>query len=155
MKNQFVGDINDYYKYGLLRILSGHGKKKLGVCWMRTHVGNPRNGGKIGYLNKPRKWRSYDPDVFDVLHKIVLEDRDRRAKRIEEAKILPSAGFFRNDMPENSKQREDYFRQMLQKFAGADVIFFDPDVGTVPPKGAPAPRRQSKWLYYDELGKAF
>jgi len=55
MKNQFVGDINDYYKYGLLRILSCLGKKEIGVCWMLTP-------DRTEYLEDPRKWRDFDPD---------------------------------------------------------------------------------------------
>jgi hypothetical protein len=36
MKNQYFGDINDYRKYGLLRILSDEGSMRTGVCWMLT-----------------------------------------------------------------------------------------------------------------------
>jgi len=28
MKNQYFGDINDYKKYSLLRLLGGHGQQK-------------------------------------------------------------------------------------------------------------------------------
>ena len=36
MKNQYFGDINDYRKYGLIRLLADGGKIKAGVCWMLT-----------------------------------------------------------------------------------------------------------------------
>lgn len=36
MKNQYFGDINDYRKYGLIRLLTGAGKLKTTVCWMLT-----------------------------------------------------------------------------------------------------------------------
>ena len=36
MKNQYFGDINDYRKYGLLRILTNGGEIKTAVCWMLT-----------------------------------------------------------------------------------------------------------------------
>ena len=35
MKEQYVGDENDYRKYALLRALAATGLK-LGVCWMLT-----------------------------------------------------------------------------------------------------------------------
>ena len=35
MKNQYVGDIGDYGKYGLLRFLAGHGIK-IGINWYLT-----------------------------------------------------------------------------------------------------------------------
>ena len=34
MKNQYFGDINDYRKYGLLRILTNGGEVDTAVCWM-------------------------------------------------------------------------------------------------------------------------
>ena len=36
MKHQYVGDINDYRKYALLRALSAGGANRIGVCWMLT-----------------------------------------------------------------------------------------------------------------------
>lgn len=36
MKHQYVGDINDYRKYTLLRLLSSGGTNRIGVCWMLT-----------------------------------------------------------------------------------------------------------------------
>ncbi|HUW95833.1 MAG TPA: hypothetical protein VMW58_08590 [Anaerolineae bacterium] len=44
MKNQYFGDINDYRKYGLLRILTNLGEIKTAVCWVRTPDGEPING---------------------------------------------------------------------------------------------------------------
>ena len=38
MKNQYFGDVNDYRKYGLLRLLGRAGKVKIGVCWMLTRT---------------------------------------------------------------------------------------------------------------------
>ena len=34
MKNQYFGDINDYRKYGLLRVLCNRGEIETAVCWM-------------------------------------------------------------------------------------------------------------------------
>lgn len=36
MKHQYVGDINNYRKYALLRALSADGANRIGVCWMLT-----------------------------------------------------------------------------------------------------------------------
>lgn len=41
VKHQYVGDINDYRKYALLRALSAGGANRIGVCWMLT----PDDGG--------------------------------------------------------------------------------------------------------------
>ncbi len=34
MKNQYFGDINDYRKCGLLRLLTGRGSLSTAICWM-------------------------------------------------------------------------------------------------------------------------
>jgi hypothetical protein len=141
MKNQFVGDINDYYKYGLLRILSGPGKKGLGVCWMRTPDGTE-------YLDDPRKWRKYDPELFDKLRRTV---HARTVRRVQEAGILPSARFHGELFKGGLKDRGNYFREVLDKFAGVRLVFFDPDVGLAPSAG----KLNNKRLHVEELGSAF
>ena len=46
MKNQYFGDINDYRKYGLIRILSNSGIIRTGICWMLT-PDDTRTDGKF------------------------------------------------------------------------------------------------------------
>ena len=47
MKNQYFGDINDYRKYGLIRLLTGAGQLKTAVCWMLA-PGDPLPAGCAG-----------------------------------------------------------------------------------------------------------
>jgi hypothetical protein len=83
MKNQYVGDINDYRKYGLLRLLSGNESLSTAICWMLT-VNDERTDGKfIDYLSNSSEWRDYDPELFDVLQNIVLEKKIRNVSEIE------------------------------------------------------------------------
>lgn len=67
MKNQYFGDINDYRKYGLLRILADSGKLKIGICWMLTSDDKRSDGRRISYLQSPSKWSDYDKDLFEQL----------------------------------------------------------------------------------------
>ena len=50
MKNQYFGDINDYRKYGLLRIVAGPGKMSLLVAWMLT-PDDGKTDGEIHFLS--------------------------------------------------------------------------------------------------------
>ena len=52
MKNQYVGDIGDYGKYGLLRFLSNRGIK-IGINWYLTEDDKSSDGKFIEYLKKP------------------------------------------------------------------------------------------------------
>jgi hypothetical protein len=57
MKNQYVGDINDYRKYGLMRALSGYGEITTAVCWMLTPGDGRADGSFMIYLDMRVKWR--------------------------------------------------------------------------------------------------
>ena len=60
MKNQYFGDVNDYRKYGLLRILTGFGSMTSCVCWMLTADDGRPDGGQVDYLLKPAFWSKYE-----------------------------------------------------------------------------------------------
>src|SRR4051794_40207541 len=71
MKNQYVGDINDYRKYALLRILAGPGDIRIGVCWMLTPNDGRQDGGMTKYLGDQSLWQPHDPGLFDVLRTVI------------------------------------------------------------------------------------
>src|SRR5690348_13581586 len=91
MKEQYVGDINDYRKYALLRHFAVEGDLRIGVCWMLTP---PDNGNLRSYLNQPATWRDYDSDVFDHLQRVQADEAPSRLAAIEGGGIIPSALFF-------------------------------------------------------------
>jgi len=67
MKNQYFGDIHDYRKYGLIRILSDKGSIRTGICWMLTPNDTRTDGKFKDYLAKPEKYKKYDSDLYDFL----------------------------------------------------------------------------------------
>ncbi len=92
MKNQYVGDINDYRKYGLLRLLTDYGRLRTGICWMLTPDDGRTDGKFISYLQNPDRWRHYDPGLYERLSAFIVEG-DRSIARIERDGILDSASF--------------------------------------------------------------
>ena len=110
MKHQYVGDINDYRKYALLRALSAGGANRIGVCWMLTQPDGKTDGGKRGYLEKPEKYRHHDPELFDVLVP-TLDPSFRRVGHIEDSSIIPGAAFHSSDsdfLPQAVGERTAY-----------------------------------------------
>ena len=91
MKNQYVGDIGDYGKYGLLRFLASHGIK-IGVNWYLTENDGSTDGKFTTYLKNPAD-RVYDPELFDALQNIA-DHPDKTVKMIKQAGIIPDAEFF-------------------------------------------------------------
>lgn len=97
MKNQYAGDVNDYKKFGLLRLIEASGIGKLLVAWMLTPDDGGEDGSKRSYLADPDEWRSFDPELFDSLK--ALADEAPSTRRLQEAKLLRSATFFRQHVP--------------------------------------------------------
>ena len=133
MKNQYVGDIGDYGKYGLLRFLASHGIK-IGVNWYLTENDGSTDGRFTTYLKNPAD-RVYDPELFDALQNIA-DHPDKTVKMIKQAGIIPDAEFF-GEMLKSSSLKADarewnrrlWFNNSTLMLGNAELIFADPDNG--------------------------
>jgi hypothetical protein len=153
VKEQYVGDINDYRKYALLRLLSQSGLK-LGVCWMLTPNDGRSDGNKLGYLDQPRQER-HDPELFALLKRVRDEPDARRLILIEGSGILPGAVFVNTTVPETLFERQMWFRQASVVLTETDLVFFDPDNGIEVSSVAMGRRSSSKYVYRDELAATY
>lgn len=153
MKEQYVGDVNDYRKYALLRLL-GRSGLKLGVCWMLTPNDGRSDGNKLGYLDQPKQER-HDPELFSLLRRVRNEPDARRLILIEGSEILPRAVFVNTIVPETLFERQLWFRQASAALADTDLIFFDPDNGIEVGSVAKGRRNSSKYVYRDELAATY
>ena len=133
MKNQYVGDIGDYGKYGLLRFLSGHGIK-IGVNWYLTEADSSSDGKFTGYL-KNSKERIYDPELFDLLKGIANRPK-KTVRMVESAGIIPGADFYSEVLKSSSLEadarectRSLWFNNSTLLLKDAELIFADPDNG--------------------------
>ena len=124
MKNQYFGDINDYKKYGLLRNLANNGQYKIGVCWMLTADDGRSDGKFTTYLNDPRRYRQYDPVLFDLLQKWVISENNRNVSVAENIGILPNAEYYSEFLTDSQSDRVAYFKEMKEKLSTCDLIFF-------------------------------
>jgi hypothetical protein len=151
MKNQYFGDINDYRKYGLLRILTNGGEIKTAVCWMLTPDDGRGDGGRIKYLSQPEEWRDLDSQLFDHLRRIVLHGGVRKVSEIENSELLSSCCFFSELVPDERQARAGYHKSAMDSARGCDLVFFDPDNG-IEVKSKPYGRKgSSKYLYWCEI----
>ncbi len=126
MQDNYVGDIGDYGKYGLLRAVTASGLR-LAVNWylvVPKHPGKQDDGKYTTYLHKPDEYRYYDPALFDCLSDIVK--RERSIEALEESGIL-KAQFFSE--PLSVPDRTRWHKAALNSTSGADVVFLDPDNG--------------------------
>lgn len=153
MKEQYVGDVNDYRKYALLRLF-GQSGLRLGVCWMLTPNDSRSDGNKLGYLDQPKQER-HDPELFALLRRVRNEPDARRLILIEGSEILPRAVFVNTVVPETLFERQLWFKQASAALADADVIFFDPDNGLEVGSVGKGRRNSSKYVYRDELAATY
>lgn len=133
MKNQYVGDIGDYGKYGLLRFLIKKGIK-IGVNWYLTENDGSTDGKFTKYLQTPAE-RKYDPELFDCL-KDIADRRDKTVGMIESFGILPGTSFFSEILKSSSLNvkargltRRLWFNNSTLLLSDAELIFADPDNG--------------------------
>jgi hypothetical protein len=155
MKNQYFADINDYRKYGLLRILADGGKLKTTVCWMLTPNDERTDGRFTSYLDASETWSHYDPELFGILQSCITQQNKRTVHSAEAKQIIPAATYFPKILPDNPDQRRQYFAEFRVCAAEHDLVFFDPDNG-IEVRSVPYGSRHScKYIYWSELADTF
>jgi hypothetical protein len=155
MKNQYFGDINDYRKYGLLRVLNETCGLRLGVCWMLTESDNRSDGEIRDYLKKPNRWRRYDPELYDALQRLSDVNSIRSVQLAEKWTLIPGALYFSRMLKDNKEERMEYFQQVWSELQDCPVIFFDQDNGMEVKSRKYGNQHSSKYLYWREVKETY
>lgn len=124
MRNQFIGDINDYHKYQTLNELSRSGD--VNVCWML-------NDDIEGQSSRFVKYKNYDP-LASFLTNLVETGR-RNVTEIENCNLIKVKHYYR--------QIEDI---RIEDISG--ILFFDPDNGI---EVKSAKKNDNRYLYYRDI----
>ena len=92
MQDRYAGDVGDFGKFGMLRILENSGLK-IGVNWYLVGDENHNNDGKhIGYLEN-KKFKSCDEELLIAL-KNMLKSGERSVKEIEKLDLLNAGKYY-------------------------------------------------------------
>ena len=131
MKNEYVGDVNDFAKYALLKQLAGMHvpeRLRLGVNWYLT-PDSGREGAKTSYLDRPQPnvFLGADSVLFRQLRQLICEGR-RSVFSVEADKLLPGDTVFFSE-PVASIDRYVWSRRGGSALAACDLVFLDPDNG--------------------------
>jgi hypothetical protein len=172
MQNRFFGDVGDFGKYGLLRILSGMTSGapmlKLGIVWYLIPDETHNADGKfISYLlRKDGFFRDCDEQLYDELRSLLFDETgqiiaaNRNVSSAETSGILHEGTLFYSQplaYPENlstsnrSTLRKEWFAPALIKVASADVVFVDPDNGIECPTYKRISKKGPKYVFWDDL----
>jgi hypothetical protein len=153
MKDQYVGDVNDYLKYALLRALTGQAER-LVVAWMLTPSDERTDGRRLSYLHQGHRYRRLDPTLFDALNSLVTADA-RSVRAVEDAGLLADSAYVKGALTDDRFRRDRYFEDVWAATSGRTLLFFDPDNGMAVRSVRKGARNSSKYLYWDELQKAY
>jgi hypothetical protein len=152
VKDQYVGDYNDFVKYALLRAILAQ-ELPLVVCWMLTEDDGSSEGGKLAYLEKPSAFRHLDPDAFDAMAQLVGSGSRSVAEVETSGLLLPGAAYFSRRLADNSSSRSVFFRELWRQ--PPSVLFFDPDNGFEVASKPRGRRDSSKYVYWSEVEETF
>jgi len=155
VKNHYFGDVNDYRKYGLLRVLSHETGLRCLVAWMLTPDDGRPDGRLTQYLTHPDTWRSYDPDLFDTLRAAVSVRGIRDVDVIVSSGLLPGASFFPGIVPDQLPERTQWSDHLLAASVGHDLVFLDPDNGIEVKSKPIGCKDSSKFVCWRELNALF
>lgn len=144
MKDQYVGDRNDFVKYAILRRFEP-AVSRLVVCWMLTPPDSSGQGARTDWRER-ESFRGIDPPLSNELGALV--DRgEHSVERVKEVGLLGEATcFYRDPFPSAADERKVYFDGLRAKLRDDDLVFFDPDNG-LEPEG----KSDSKHLRWEEF----
>lgn len=127
MRDQYVGDIGDFAKYGLLRYLTGIMPADRDPCLSLGVIWYARPDLGTDYLNDQETFQNCDPELFNSLRAIV---NTRTLAKIEGLGILGKATkYWRCSVPSEKPKRIAWLNGALKRVSGCDVVFLDPDNG--------------------------
>ena len=154
MRDQFVGDIGDFAKYGLLRALVRNGAaRRLGVVWY-ANVDDPASthGGQTSYLGASGEaYRQCDPALYSSLLSIVNSEQ-RRISAVEESGLLGADIRYWSELtPDRYSQRLDWSVGALNRVKNCDLVFLDPDNGLRLESASASGSVSPEHAYKDEL----
>ena len=173
MQDQYVGDIGDFGKYGLLRHLTGmrsdaapEDALRLGVVWYLFPDGGNNDGTFTDYLCNPKprdsKLRDCDPELYWSLRRLVREC-NRNIFSVRMSGILPRDTAYHGQSlsyPDGESQsskklrREAWIKGALEATKEASLVFVDPDNG-ITEKPIQLRKNGPKYVFMDDLNRFY
>jgi hypothetical protein len=124
MRDQYAGDVSDFLKFALLRVLAGS-DRRLGVAWYYVPGDDGRADGRHLEWRGEVGWKALDA----VLHAELSALEIRTVAALEFLAIWPPGAIFHNDPMSPKAERAEWCRRKREILEPADLVFVDPDNG--------------------------
>jgi hypothetical protein len=171
MQHRYFGDVGDFGKYGLLRILAGlDGEQllRLGVVWyLYPDEAHNADGKYVHYLQKnDPAFRDCDKELYDKLRALLFDafgrliEANRHLSNAEKSRILPETTVFFSEPLAYPKEllikarlalRNRWLADALTKTACADMVFLDPDNGIECASVKRTAKKGPKYAYWSDI----
>ena len=152
MQDRYAGDVGDFGKIGMLRIIEDTGLR-VGINWYLVGDESHNNDGKhIGYL-MDKKFFDCDDNLLASL-KSMLQKDVRSVSEIEKLDLLCTKKYYHERMIEPRKQtgiRSEWHQKGLGAMLGCDLIFLDPDNGMLPKSISRGSDKSIKYVLPEEI----
>jgi len=156
MQDRYVGDVGDFGKIGMLRLIADSGLK-VGINWYRTYKPEEHNndGKHLGYL-KNKQFETCDDELYNKLR--VITEGIRNIAALEEAKLIRDALYYSAILkPRNDKSfsRDIWFKNSKKELEDSNIIFCDPDNGLLVSSISLSSAKSDKYVTEEELVEYF
>ncbi|NLO08604.1 MAG: hypothetical protein GX129_01885 [Clostridiales bacterium] len=153
MQDRYVGDVGDFGKLGLLRIISKFGLR-IGVNWYLTYKPEEHinaDGKHIGYFNND-SFKDCDNELLKSLY--VITKGTRSVEALEDANLISNAIYYKRILKPGSDKyfnRIEWHSEALEELSESDIIFCDPDNGLIVKSVSRNSNKSDKYILHDEL----
>jgi len=151
LKDQYFGDINDYLKYGLIRLLQAETGLRVLVTWMLTPDDGRRDGELRTYLDQPNRWQPFDPELHKGLQALLQTNSAPRVALIEQSQLLNGAQYFSEIVPDHGDLRRTWAAKLAEAASQSELVFLDPDNGLEVPSRPYGKKFSSKYVFWHEV----
>ena len=153
MKDQYFGDINDYRKYGLIRVLQEETGIRVLIAWMLTPDDGRRDGALRAYLDQADCWQPFDPELHKELQALLQANSAPRVALIERSRLLDGAQYFSEIVPDHGVLRRTWAATLVEAASQSELVFLDPDNGLEVPSRPYGRKLSSKYVFWHEVNQ--
>ena len=153
MQDRYAGDVGDFVKFGLLRMLCGAnaGGLSLGVNWyLAPEESHNADGKHVAYLHREQKHhaalKACDAELLERLA-VMVGSGKRSVAALEEVGVLP-AGTLTFSQRLGAMRRHDWHQAALRALERARLVFLDPDNGV---RSTARDSKDAKFVFPQEI----
>lgn len=153
MQDRYAGDIGDYGKFALLRLIQLQGLS-VGVNWYRVDALDSEKNKDGSFRQKDGKYlisdklKVCDQSLAERLMTIA-DGQDRSIIGLEKEGLIPGAVYYHEKVTVSG--RTEWHSGGLEKLKGAQIVFLDPDNGLLVKSVGKGSARSVKYTFYEEV----